>query len=140
MLEILLLRIKHDKNLTFIKFKVPYYDDMDGSKLKISPLLCFADDMTVIMEETKENLLKMKAIFQGFKDLSGLEINYGKTKVIRIGANHDDLTPKTDEVKFQYVQTFQLLGVNIDNKLEENFVLRKKKIRHKIAISIKLNL
>ena len=99
---------------------------MDGSKLKISPLLCFADDMTVIMEETKENLLKMKAIFQGFKDLSGLEINYGKTKVIRIGANHDDLTPKTDEVKFQYVQTFQLLCVNIDNKLEENFVLRKK--------------
>ena len=53
--------------------------------------------------------------------------NVGKTKLIRIGANHDDLTPKTDKVKFKYVKSFQLLGVNIDNKLlklEENFELR----------------
>ena len=59
----------------------------------------------------------MKEIYEGFKNLSGLEINEGKTKVIRIGANLDDLTPKTDEVKFKYVTSFQLLGVNIDNKL-----------------------
>ena len=59
-LEILLLQIKHDKDLTFMKFNVPDYDDMDGGNLKNDPLQCFADDMTAIMEETKENLIKMK--------------------------------------------------------------------------------
>ena len=55
---------------------------MDGGNLKIDPLQCFADDMTAIMEETEENLIKMKEIFEAFKQLSGLEINEGKTKVI----------------------------------------------------------
>jgi len=85
----------------------------------------------------------MKEIFEGFKKLSGLEINEGKTKVIRIGSNLDNVTPLTDEVKFKYVKSFTLLGVEIDNKLcnlHENFEIRKKKIRQKIAIWRKLNL
>jgi hypothetical protein len=48
---------------------------MDGSNLNIDPLQCFADDMTAVMEETEENLIKMKEIFEAFKRLSGLEIN-----------------------------------------------------------------
>ena len=121
-----------------MKFNVPDHEDKDGGDLKIKPLKCFVDDMTENMEETKENLLKMKEIHEGFRDLSGLEINEGKAKLILIGANQDDLTPKKDEVKFKYVTSIQLLGVNIDNKLcilEENFELRKK-----IAIWSKLNL
>ena len=47
-LEILLLRIKHDKNLTFLKFNVPGFNKMDGGDLSIDPLQCFADDMTAI--------------------------------------------------------------------------------------------
>ena len=63
--------------------------------------------------------------------------------MIRIRDNLDSLEPITDEVKFEYVKTFILLGVEIDNKaenLKENFVARKKKIRKKIAIWRKLNL
>ena len=89
------------------------------------------------MEETEENLVMMTEIFKGFKDLSGLEINEGETKAIRIGANHNDQTPKKDKVKYKYVKTFKLLSINIDNKLlnlEENFIERKKNIRPKIAI------
>ena len=63
-LEILLLRIKHDKNLTFISFEEEGYEKFDGGNLKVDPLKCFADDMTVIMEETTQNLKKMKEIFQ----------------------------------------------------------------------------
>ena len=63
---------------------------MDGGNRKISPLPCIDDDITAIMEETEENLGMLKEIFQGFKDFSRLEINEGKAKVIRIGANHDD--------------------------------------------------
>ena len=85
----------------------------------------------------------MKTIFESFAGLSGLEINEGKTKVIRIGAKLDDNTPLTNKVKFIYANTFKLLGVNIDNKLKnltDNFEARKKKIRTKIAIWRKLNL
>ena len=70
------------------------------------------------MEETEENLKKMKEIFEAFHKLSGLEINEKKTKVIRIGTNLEDTKPLTDEVKFEYVTKFTLLGVEFDNKLE----------------------
>ena len=66
----------------------------------MDPLKCFADDMTVIMEETTQNLKKMKEIFEGFFKISGLEINEKKTKVICIGDNLDSLEPITDEVNF----------------------------------------
>ena len=46
-----------------------------------------ADDMTCVIEETEKNLLMMKKIFEDFADLSGLDINEGKTKVIRISTN-----------------------------------------------------
>ena len=85
----------------------------------------------------------MKKIFESFAGLSGLEINEGKTKVIKIGDKLDNNTPLTNKVKFVYANTFKLLGVNIDNKLtklSDNFEARKKKIRTKIAIWRKLNL
>ena len=49
--------------------------------------------------------------------------------MIRIGTNLENVTPMTDEVKFKYVTSFTLLGVEIDNKLcnlSQNFELRKK--------------
>ena len=107
------------------------------------PLQCFADDMTCVIEETEKNLLMMKKIFESFADLSGLEINEGKTKVIRIGSKLDDKKPLTNLVKFVYDTEFTLLGVNIDNKLkklENNFIERMTKISQKIAIWRKLNL
>ena len=71
----------------------------------------------------------MKKIFESFADLSGLEINEGKTKVVRISSKLDDTKPLTNLVKFTYDTEFTLLGVNINNKLqklEENFIERKK--------------
>ena len=94
--------------------------------------------MTCVIEETEKNLLMMKKIFEEYAELSGLEINEGKTKLIRIGAKMDDTTALTNMVK-----EFKLLGVIIDNKLKQlanNFEGRKKKIRIKIAIWRKLNL
>ena len=142
-LEILLLRIMHDDNLTKVKLTHSTHHKEDGGSIQIPVLQCFADDMTCVIEETEKNLLMMKTIFESFAGLSGLEINEGKTKVIRIGAKLDDNTPLTNKVKFIYANTFKLLGVNIDNKLKnltDNFEARKKKIRTKIAIWRKLNL
>ena len=77
----------------------------------------------------------MKKIFEDYAELSVLEINEGKTKIIRIGERHDDITPLTNKVKFAYAKEFKLLGVIIHNKLKQlsnNFKIRKKK--RKIAI------
>ena len=40
----------------------------------------------------------MKLIFESFAALSGLEINEGKTKVIRIGDQLDNKTPLPNKV------------------------------------------
>ena len=73
----------------------PDHDKEDRADLTIPPLQCFADDMTVVIEETEKNLLMMKKIFEDYAELSGLEINEGKTKIIRIGERHNDITPLT---------------------------------------------
>ena len=116
--------------MTKIKLAHQTYNKEDGGDLAIPPLQCFADDMTCVIEETEKNLLMMKRIFESFAELSGLEINEGKTKVIRIGDKLDNVKPITNLVKFIYGTEFTLLGVNINNKLKklaENFEDRRKK-------------
>ena len=49
-----------------------------GGNFKVDQLKCFADDITVIMEETTQNLKRMKEIFEGFFKISGLKINEKK--------------------------------------------------------------
>ena len=46
-------------------------------------------------------------------EIWGIEINKGKTKIIRIGTRLDDLEPTTNEKAFKYAKNFTLLGVNI---------------------------
>ena len=57
--------------------------------------------MTVVIVETKENLIYVRDIFVEFSEISGLEINEGKTKIIRIGTRLDDLVPTTKEDAFK---------------------------------------
>jgi hypothetical protein len=48
-------------------------------------LQCFADDMTVLMEETINNQVRLKGIFNEYKELSGLEINEDKGNKNKLG-------------------------------------------------------
>ena len=140
-LEILLLRIQMDPNLERIKLEVRNYKPEDGGNIPI--LQVFADDMTVVIKETVEILILIRNIFKEFADISGLEINEGKTKIILFGKKLEDLTPLTTEVKFIYTTKFKLLGVDIDNQLlhlQENFIKRQKKINQKIHLWRKYNL
>ena len=91
----------------------------------------------------KEKLICVQDTFVEFSEIAGLEINEGKTKIIRIGTRLDDLVPTTKEVAFKYAQKFTLLGVEIDNKLkklDENFKEKAKKIEIKIILWRKYNL
>ena len=140
-LEILLLKLKNDPGI--IKLNIlPHDKPEDNDDFNADPLAVFADDMTVLMKETTENLIRVRDIFKDFAAVSGLEINEDKTVIIRIGTKLDDLTPLTDQVGFQYTTSFKLLGFKIDNKLEtldKNFESKEKKINQLIALWRKFN-
>jgi hypothetical protein len=74
-----------DDNVTKIKLTHPPHNKEEGGFFPNPPLQCFADDMTFVIEETEKNLVMIKMIFESFSVLSGLKINEGKTKVIRMG-------------------------------------------------------
>jgi hypothetical protein len=64
--------------------------------------------MTCVIEETEKNLVIMKQIFEDFAALSGLEINEGKTKIIRIGSKLEDKQLITNKVKLKYASEFKV--------------------------------
>ena len=136
-LEILILKLNNDPDI--LKIGINYADGITDT----DPLLVFADDMTLLMNETEENLVRVRDIFANFAKLSGLEINEEKTNVIRIGTKLDDTAPITNKVSFTYATKFKILGFEIDNKLEtlnENFTKKEKKINKLIYMWSKLNL
>ena len=73
--EILCINLKADKNI---------------SKIMINNIIelieQFADDTTLLLEVTQQNLLAMESIFKRPRDQSGLTINYNKTEILRIGS------------------------------------------------------
>ena len=56
-LEILLICIKLDDKLIKVNIKKDGFKQEDGGDIKIPVNSCFADDMTVVISETKENLI-----------------------------------------------------------------------------------
>ena len=136
-LELLLLNIKCNTKITIVQLNIVGCKPEDGGNLEIPQLQCFADDMTVIVEETENNLVILKDLFKDFSEVSGLEINEGKTMVIRIGKNLNSLKPLTNKVNFKYTKNFRLLGLKIDNELknmDKNFMDRHEKIKKAINL------
>ena len=56
-LEILWIHIKLDNKLIKVNIKKDGFKQEDGGDIKIPVNQCFADDMTVVFKETKENLV-----------------------------------------------------------------------------------
>ena len=82
--------IKLDDKLIKVNIKNDGFKQEDGGDIIIPVNNCFADDMTVVISETKENLIYLRDIFLEFSEISGLEINEGKTKMIRTGTRLED--------------------------------------------------
>ena len=115
-LKIILIRIKLENKLLKVTINTEGYKKEDGGDITNPVNSCFADDMMVVIIETRENLIYVRDIFVEFSEISGLEINEGKTKIIRIGTRLDDVVPTTEEVVFKYAKKFTLLGIEIDKK------------------------
>ena len=80
--EVLLLKITFTKNITGITF-----GSIEGRSET------FADDTTISIERTPENLRKSVEYLKDFAETSGLQCNLDKTSVIPIGTDMD----KTDD-------------------------------------------
>ena len=94
-------------------------DTNDDRRMEISNeqvMLAYADDI-VVMNETKEGIINSTSKLINASKGIGLHVNEGKTKymvVLRRSLNIDYI--EVDIYKFEKVDNFKYLGVNINNK------------------------
>ena len=120
MVEILLLKINFTTHLTGIKFAK-----------QESRSETFADDTTIILQRTKNNLIFAKKYLTDFHTISGLSCNVEKTNVIPIGVNTDHTDTMCNDLGFEWTDNFTLLGFSLENtmtKTDSNFKSVKEKI------------
>ena len=113
MVEILLLKINHTKNLTGITYAQ-----------KESRSETFADDTTIFLERNDTNLRNATKYITKFHNISGLACNLDKTVVIPIGQNTNKNDTLCADLGMEWNDNFTILGFEIDNKLihlQKNF-------------------
>jgi len=119
MVEILLIKISKTKHLTGVKY-ASTEDRASG----------FADDCTLFLERSEQNLRNCINILNDFWQISGLKCNVSKTKVIPVG--NFKTGGLCDDLGLTWDDNFTILGIDIDNKvkwLNDNFTRINKKVR-----------
>ena len=104
MVEILLIKISKTKHLTGVTY-ASTEDRASG----------FADDCTLFLERSAQNLRNCINILKDFWQISGLKCNVSKTKVIPVG--NFETGGLCDDLGLTWDDKFTILGVDIDNKL-----------------------
>jgi hypothetical protein len=87
----------------------------------------FADDATVITTADQESISHVENIVEKFHDISGLKCNFSKSSIMFFGEKNNNLV-----TRFQSVNKVTLLGIEIDNELNQlsqNFSKAKKTFR-----------
>ena len=119
MVEIFLIKITRSKNIRGIVYA-------------LSEAKAFADDTTLFMERSPENLRAAIKYIQDFHTISGLACNLDKTHVIPIGRLNDSKDIICPELGMTWSDNFTILGFDIDNKLRNlnsNFTKIQDKIK-----------
>ena len=112
----LILKIVLSNNLT-IPRQIPF--NSDESLAEADPLAAFADDMDVFFSPTEENVEFCNSILTDFGNLSGLRINRTKTKICLIGDRvNNGFSITCNSLGFEIVDSFKMLGITFDHKLE----------------------
>ena len=98
-------------------------------------LSLFADDMTIFLEHSEEQLREAIKIINDFKKLSGLEIQLQKTQITIFGKKPENINI-CPEIKLQRRSDFKLLGIQFDvdkdiTKEEEEKLIEKVKTKAK---------
>jgi hypothetical protein len=107
MVKILLIKITKSKNISGIVYAL--------SEAKAE---AFADDTTLFMKRTPENLRAATKYIKEFHTISGLECNLEKTHVIPVGALDDPKDIICPDLGMPCASSFTILGFDIDNRLQ----------------------
>ena len=112
-IEILACKLRNDPKVSGFEI---------GSYTKL--LEIYADDMTIFLKPTQNNLREIMTILDRFYNLSGLKISVNKTKAVWFGTNYDSHRKLCPDINLNWDNKFTLLGINFDNNLdamEKNF-------------------
>ena len=96
----------------------------------------YADDTSVYLKATERNLKKCLDTLEWFYHISGLKINIGKTKVIRIGPIRETDRRFCRENNLEWVSKYNALGIEYDLNNFQNITIQN--IENKIESMEKL--
>ena len=125
MVEILLIKINHTKNITGIT----YAHQESRSET-------FADDTSIFIVRNESNLRNATNYITLFHKISGLACNLDKTVVIPVGTNTNITDQLCPDLGMTWNDSFTILGFHIDSKLkhlDKNFNIAKEKIKSIIS-------
>ena len=104
--EFLLLKIGYSHKITGVV--------LPGGEARAE---AYADDTTIGIQRSEENLRNLVDIIKGFTKLSGLHANLDKTHVMPIGPNSDPEQVLCPELGLSWTSSFKLLGLEISSDL-----------------------
>ena len=81
----------------------------------------YADDLSVFLEYSERDLRAVMTVLEDFYKLSGLEINRSKTQVVIFGKIPEGDYEICKDLKLSWKQSFKLLGIVFDARLEKMF-------------------
>ena len=113
-IEILAHKLRSDPNIQGLRI----------SNQLTHTLELYADDCSIFLEPTEQNLRNAMETLGSFFNLSGLKISVTKTKAIWFGKDIDNSRKLCLDLQLDWVSKFTLLGINFHNNLEnmdENF-------------------
>ena len=117
--EFLLLKIGHTKTLTGVF--LPH----GGASAEASAdaraearAEAYADDTTIGISRSSDNLRNLVNIINSFSLISGLQANIDKTHVIPIGLITDPAEILCPDLGLNWTSSFKLLGLEIGNRLQ----------------------
>ena len=124
-IEILCIRLRTDQKLKGYK--------IDTLEIFLS---LYADDCSIFLEHSAENLRYCVKIMDDFYLLSGLRMQLEKTQIIVIGNGNEPIENICPELNLIWEQDFTLLGVKFDanlEKMQENFTAKMDDIKNVIS-------
>ena len=125
-IEILAVKLKNNQKIKGIQ--------IDGTDYLLSQ---YADDTLIILDGSEKSLRETIKELNNFYNISGLKINVSKTQLVWIGSKKYSSTKLCEDMNFQWLHKFKLLGIDFDVDLSNipklNYDKKLVKIKHIIS-------